>query len=195
MSSISIAGDTSGSIILQAPSVSGSTTLTLPATSGTVITTATGQTLTAPSVSGTLTMTTGGITFNANPGGGTQSTLNDFEHGTWTPKAGNGTSAMTTTYLATYTKIGKMVAIYLDVILPNPNPTNNNYITNLPFAGGVNGAGNGGGGVAYTDFQGTLGFHVTSNTTDLYGFNNATNSTANISGKRVIISFVYLSGT
>ena len=40
MSSISIAGDTSGSIILQAPSVSGSTTLTLPTTSGTVLTTA-----------------------------------------------------------------------------------------------------------------------------------------------------------
>jgi hypothetical protein len=40
MSSISIAGDTSGSIILQAPAVSGSTTLTLPTTSGTVLTTA-----------------------------------------------------------------------------------------------------------------------------------------------------------
>ncbi len=40
MSSITISGDTSGSIILQAPSVSGSTTLTLPTTSGTVLTTA-----------------------------------------------------------------------------------------------------------------------------------------------------------
>ena len=39
MSSISIAGDTSGSVILQAPSVAGSTTLTLPSTSGTIITT------------------------------------------------------------------------------------------------------------------------------------------------------------
>ena len=39
MSSISVAGDTSGSITLSAPAVSGSTTLTLPATSGTVITT------------------------------------------------------------------------------------------------------------------------------------------------------------
>jgi hypothetical protein len=40
MSSVTISGDTSGSIILQAPSVSGSTTLTLPTTSGTVLTTA-----------------------------------------------------------------------------------------------------------------------------------------------------------
>jgi len=39
MSSISIAGDTSGSVIIAAPAVAGSTTLTLPSTSGTVITT------------------------------------------------------------------------------------------------------------------------------------------------------------
>lgn len=38
MSSIQINGDTSGSVILQAPAVSGSTTLTLPTTSGTVLT-------------------------------------------------------------------------------------------------------------------------------------------------------------
>jgi hypothetical protein len=37
MSSIVIAGDTSGSVTLQAPAVAGSTTLTLPATSGTVV--------------------------------------------------------------------------------------------------------------------------------------------------------------
>ena len=38
MSSISVAGDTSGSVTLQAPAVAGSTVLTLPAVSGTVIT-------------------------------------------------------------------------------------------------------------------------------------------------------------
>ena len=40
MSSIVIAGDTSGSVTLQAPAVAGTTTLTLPATSGTMLTTA-----------------------------------------------------------------------------------------------------------------------------------------------------------
>ena len=40
MSSVTISGDTSGSIILQAPAVSGSTTLTLPTTNGTVLTNA-----------------------------------------------------------------------------------------------------------------------------------------------------------
>ena len=42
MSSVIIAGDTSGQITLQAPAVSGSTTLTLPATSGIVVATPTG---------------------------------------------------------------------------------------------------------------------------------------------------------
>ena len=40
MSSITINGDTSGSIILDAPAIAGSTTLTLPTTSGTVLTNA-----------------------------------------------------------------------------------------------------------------------------------------------------------
>ena len=39
MSSVVIAGDTSGSVTLSAPSVAGTTTLTLPSTSGTVVTT------------------------------------------------------------------------------------------------------------------------------------------------------------
>jgi hypothetical protein len=39
MSQVIIAGDTSGTITLQAPAVSGSTTLTLPASTGTVLTT------------------------------------------------------------------------------------------------------------------------------------------------------------
>jgi len=40
MSSIVVAGDTSGSVTLQAPAVAGTTVITLPATSGTMITTA-----------------------------------------------------------------------------------------------------------------------------------------------------------
>lgn len=43
MSSISIAGDTSGSITLQAPAVAGTTTLTLPATTGNLATEGVGQ--------------------------------------------------------------------------------------------------------------------------------------------------------
>lgn len=49
MSSVVIAGDTSGSVTLSAPSVAGTTTLTLPSTSGTVLTTASGQWITTGS--------------------------------------------------------------------------------------------------------------------------------------------------
>ena len=45
MSSVIIAGNTSGTITLDAPNVAGTTTLTLPTTSGTVITTASTDTV------------------------------------------------------------------------------------------------------------------------------------------------------
>ena len=51
MSSVVIAGDTSGTVTLAAPAVSGTTTLTLPATTGTFITTTGGVT---PSTAGNL---------------------------------------------------------------------------------------------------------------------------------------------
>ena len=50
MSSIIVAGDTSGSVTLQAPAVAGSTVLTLPAVSGTVLTSASSQ-VTGPAFS------------------------------------------------------------------------------------------------------------------------------------------------
>ena len=59
MSSVIIAGDTSGTVTLAAPSVAGTTTLTLPSTSGTVLTSGTtvtaaqgGTGLTSPGTSG-----------------------------------------------------------------------------------------------------------------------------------------------
>lgn len=45
MSSVSIAGDTSGSILLAAPAIAGSSTVTLPTTGGTIRTTTTPGTL------------------------------------------------------------------------------------------------------------------------------------------------------
>ena len=57
MSSVIIAGDTSGSITLAAPSVAGTTTLTLPATTDTLVgktttDTLTNKTLTSPTITG-----------------------------------------------------------------------------------------------------------------------------------------------
>ena len=66
MSSIVIAGDTSGSVTLQAPSVAGSTILTLPATSGTVQTSGAGFTTNGVAyASSTSALTTGsGLVFD-----------------------------------------------------------------------------------------------------------------------------------
>jgi hypothetical protein len=51
MSSVVIAGNTSGSVTLSAPDVAGTTTLTLPSTSGTVITSATSTGISASALS------------------------------------------------------------------------------------------------------------------------------------------------
>jgi hypothetical protein len=45
MASLIVAGDTSGTVTLQAPAIAGSTVLTLPTTSGTIVTTAGGSTV------------------------------------------------------------------------------------------------------------------------------------------------------
>jgi hypothetical protein len=130
-----------------------------------------------------------GLTFT-NSSALTNSTLNDYETGTWTPKCGDASTNVSSVNKATYTKIGNRVFIDLDITMNNPNPGTTNYITNLPFYGSAS-AGNGGGGVAYTDFTGSLGFHVTSSTTVMYGWNNYNNSAANLSGHRIIIGFEY----
>lgn len=53
MSSVVIAGDTSGSVTLQAPAIAGSTVLTLPATSGTIALTSGSSSITTPIVNST----------------------------------------------------------------------------------------------------------------------------------------------
>ena len=90
MSSVTISGDTSGSIILQAPSVAGSTTLTLPTTSGTVLTSAnafsagTGPAFSAYKSGSNQSITSGTytkVTFNTE----NFDTNNNFASSTFTP--------------------------------------------------------------------------------------------------------------
>ena len=64
MSSVIVAGDTSGSVTLQAPAVAGTTVLTLPATTGTVLTTTGGV---VPGTSGNILTSNGTAWISATP--------------------------------------------------------------------------------------------------------------------------------
>jgi len=135
---------------------------------------------------------TNGIIFN-NSSATTNSTLNDYETGTWTPKAGDGTTSMSTITKATYTKIGNKVFLEIDVTFPNPNPTNYYQMTNLPFTASTASSGNGGLAVGYfstsASTTGVFG-HVSNSTTNLV-FYTAGGSTINMSGVRIIAEIIY----
>jgi hypothetical protein len=86
MSSVIIAGNTSGTITLDAPTVAGTTTLTLPTTSGTITTKDTNGIL---SVNGVQFPATQSASADAN-------CLDDYEEGTWTPTVARGLTTIWT---------------------------------------------------------------------------------------------------
>ena len=126
MSAVVIAGDTSGSVTLNAPAVAGTTTLTLPATSGTVTTKDTNGIL---SVNGVQFPATQSASADAN-------CLDDYEEGTWTPVVQGSTSAGTATYATQsgqYTKIGNRVLFNCRIDYSAGNGTGNLRVGGLPF--------------------------------------------------------------
>ena len=154
MSSIVIAGDTSGSVTLQAPAVAGSSVLSLPAVTDTVAgiaatQTLTNKTLTSPTLTTPVASTTigvGGATASASGAGisfpATQSastnanTLDDYEEGTWSPAIGGNA-----TYYAQegyYTKIGNIVYFYGKIIINSKGTGNNFTMTGFPFNANYN---------------------------------------------------------
>jgi hypothetical protein len=120
MSSVVIAGDTSGTVTLAAPAVSGTTTLTLPATTGTVVTKDTNGIL---SVNGVQFPATQSASADAN-------CLDDYEEGTFTPTVG-GTSITYAVRAGRYVKIGRLVQFQLYIALSGGTPTS--IIGGLPF--------------------------------------------------------------
>ena len=74
MSSVVIAGNTSGTVTLSAPAVSGTTTLTLPATSGTLLQSGTAVTV-AQGGTGLTTLTSGGAVYATSTSALTTGTL------------------------------------------------------------------------------------------------------------------------
>ena len=128
MSKISLAPDASGTGIftISSPNSNTNRTLTLPDATGTVV------------ISGT-TPSLNGITFPATQvPSADANTLDDYEEGTWTPVyTGSGGSIGSTAYTAragTYTKIGNVVTVGLQLLLSNKGSwTGTVVITGLPF--------------------------------------------------------------
>jgi hypothetical protein len=77
-----------------------------------------------------------GIDFSATSGSGTSELLADYEEGTWSPVVVS-TAGSITSYTAsgTYTKIGRVVELNLDITITN-NGTGSGQldVSNLPFA-------------------------------------------------------------
>ena len=123
--------------------------------------------------------------------------LDDYEEGTWTPLFGDNSTTASNggQFSATYVKIGKLVTVSADITTLTYSGVDLNYMYGLPFAGGVSGVGNGGGGIGYTTTANVVpGLHVTSNTTAIYFVNLGTSiggEILSISGKRFIFSLTY----
>lgn len=84
---------------------------------------------------GTATANGVGITFPASQSASTDANcLDDYEEGTWTPTILNGGVTFSAVASATYTKIGRMVYIQLDVTISSNSNGNPFVITGQPFA-------------------------------------------------------------
>ena len=82
-----------------------------------------------------LTTSNAGITFN-NSSATVNSTLNDYETGTWTPVDNSGAGLTLTTVSASYTKIGRLVYVWAYVNYPVTANTATVQISGLPFQQG-----------------------------------------------------------
>jgi hypothetical protein len=155
MSSVIIAGNTSGSVTLSAPAVAGTVTVTLPSTSGTMAVTGASQSFTNITATGTIQgastigvgnatpSTSGaGITFPATQSASTDvNTLDDYEEGTFTPTVTPAAGAFTTltNVSGSYTKIGNVVNIVMTYTISSIGTASGAVtIGNLPFSGIAN---------------------------------------------------------
>jgi len=119
-------------------------TLTSPTIQGTVAA-GTGLTLPALTLGGALTgvidSATGQIKFPASQNASADAnTLDDYEEGTWTPTLKGATTTTYTTQVGRYTKIGRQVFIYCDLIINSLGDGSTTLITGLPFTANATGS-------------------------------------------------------
>lgn len=137
---------------------------------------------------------TNGVVFN-NSSALTNSTLNDYETGTWTPVDNSGAGLTLSVTSASYTKIGNVVFISAFVTYPSTSNTNAANIGGLPFTSK--------GSNTYTYIMGRTGINIgnmaawqvntsTTNMTAYLGWNSGgAIQNASLTGSYILISGFY----
>jgi hypothetical protein len=146
-------------------------------------------------VNGNLVIATSGkgIDFSATPGTGTSELFADYEEGTFTPTDNSGAGlSLTQTGQATYVKSGTQVTCTMDVTYPATASTAYASIA-FPFATATSSS-----FVGQIGYQ-TFGSYLTPSG-DTAGFvfwdvSGGIKTNANLSGKRLQITFTYRSAT
>ena len=133
MASISVAGDSSGSITIAAPAVAGSGTLTLPVATDTLIGKATTDTLTNKSIAAT--QLTGTIAASALPAGSVLQVV----QGTYSTAISTSSASYVTTNLtASITPRSASSKILISVSFPSTNQNLGNQVTATIYRGATN---------------------------------------------------------
>jgi len=132
-----------------------------------------------------------GIVFN-NSSASVNSTLNDYEVGTWTVTDQSGAGLSITTNRANYIKIGRLVFCVASINYPSTSNSASAYLS-LPFANGITTYYGGGGYMNYSN-NGSFYIPVVENTGTKNLFYNAAASAytnAQFSGFRLDYTIIY----
>lgn len=150
-----------------------------------------------PTVVGNMTFNTSGsgvIFTNTTSGVLTNSTLNDYETGTWTPTDASGAGLTLTNNYAHYTKIGNIVTVIAYITWPSNSSGSSAQIGGLPFSGVSNGYAT---GVVSTNVSAAISALIRYQPTGTTAYinpiaGNGTNITnANLSTSYIIFSMTY----
>ena len=151
-----------------------------------------------PTVVGNMTFNTSGsgvIFTNTTSGVLTNSTLNDYEIGNYTPADVSGAGLTFTSSIGSYTKVGRLVTVFIYVAFPITSDTNPVNIS-LPFtpyrANGITDQGYGG-FVSYTTATLPLSLYVSNNVAkfQIYSSAGVQRNNAYFSGTQLEAFFNY----
>jgi hypothetical protein len=129
-----------------------------------------------------------GIVFN-NSNALTNSTLNDYEYGTFTVTDASGAGLTFTANTGYYTKVGRLVTVTFDIVYPATASANNAAIS-LPFTAATSGKA-GGGAISYSTVAGgIMAYQGTTSAITFYAIGTGIAQTnSQLSGKELSVVF------